>query len=558
VTDLLDRRRGARRERAAGTLDRRLVALKEAAGLAAGRLDDRPVEEAQAVVRRAGERLGHDLEATVVALAGPTGAGKSTLFNVLAGRPLVAEGVRRPTTAIATAAIWGAAAPGLLDWLEVPARHRLEGGGDTDGLVLLDLPDFDSVEAAHRVEVDRLVRLVDLLVWVVDPQKYADAALHERYLRPLAGHAAAMLVVLNQADRLGEQAPRARADLERLLGAGGLGGIPVLAASARTGEGVDALRRALAERVAGREAALARLAADVDAVAASLEAAAGGKSAAGRGRSGRDGSEAATGRSRAAGLGRRDRDRLVASLGSAAGLPAVEAAVGAAHRRRGALAAGFPWLSWLRRLRPDPLRRLRLGDAPREEVRTSLPRATPVQRGLVDAAVRELARDAAGGLPDPWPGLARSAAVAREAEVAERLDRAVAGADLGMTRPRWWTPARWVQLGLAALALGGALWLVLLAGLGYLQLGDVLPTPDLAGIPAPTALLGGGLVLGALLALLARMVNRAGARRRARRARRALDARVTTVADELVVEPLKAELAARERLLAALAAARGP
>ena len=66
--------------------------------------------------------------------------------------------------------------------------------------MLLDLPDFDSVEAAHRVEVDRLVAVVDLLVWVVDPQKYADGSLHEHYLRPLAPHREPMLVVLNQAD----------------------------------------------------------------------------------------------------------------------------------------------------------------------------------------------------------------------------------------------------------------------------------------------------------------------------------------------------------------------
>ena len=36
------------------------------------------------------------------------------------------------------------------------------------------------------MEVDRLVQLVDMLIWVVDPQKYADAALHDRYLIPLA------------------------------------------------------------------------------------------------------------------------------------------------------------------------------------------------------------------------------------------------------------------------------------------------------------------------------------------------------------------------------------
>ena len=62
-------------------------------------------------------------------------------------------------------------------------RHRVDSDG-LQGLVLLDLPDFDSVETAHRLEVDRIVELADALLWVVEPQKYADAALHDRYLRP--------------------------------------------------------------------------------------------------------------------------------------------------------------------------------------------------------------------------------------------------------------------------------------------------------------------------------------------------------------------------------------
>ena len=65
-----------------------------------------------------------------------------------------------------------------------------------DGLVLLDLPDHDSTELEHRMEVDRLVQLVDMLIWVVDPQKYADAALHDRYLKPLAKHAGVMMIDL--------------------------------------------------------------------------------------------------------------------------------------------------------------------------------------------------------------------------------------------------------------------------------------------------------------------------------------------------------------------------
>ena len=240
-------------------LDRRLSALAEAVELAEGRLEPAAVEAARGVVARAGRRLGLGVEETVVALAGPTGAGKSTLFNAVAGDELVTAGRRRPTTATATAAVWGDGAGPLLDWLEVPRRHRVSGDG-LDGLVLLDLPDFDSVESAHRLEVDRVLELADLVVWIVDPQKYADASLHERYLRPLASHRETMLVVLNQADLLDAGALAAcRADMTRLLREDGLDGVPMLAASARTGDGLADLRSALAKRVAAREAAVARL-----------------------------------------------------------------------------------------------------------------------------------------------------------------------------------------------------------------------------------------------------------------------------------------------------------
>ena len=180
-----------------------------------------------------------------------------------------------------------------------------------------------------------------------------------------------------------------------------------------------------------------------------------------------------------------------------------------------------------------------------------------MQRAQVDAGIRALAGDAARGLPDPWPSLARRAATASAPELADRLDRAVAGAQLRMTRPRWWTPVRCPPARARRDRRSPALlWLAALAGLGYLQLDDVVPTPDLAGIPAPTALLAGGLLAGILVAFLARIANGFGARRRARRARRALDERVGAVADELVLAPLEAELAVHGELRRALATAR--
>ena len=520
-------------------LDRRLTALAEAVDVAGGRIDADAVAAARGVTEKAGARLGLGIETTVVALAGPTGVGKSLLFNALAGADLANVGRRRPTTSETQAAVWGEGADPLLDWLDIRRRHRLEDGA-LHGLLLLDLPDFDSVERAHQLEVDRIVALADLVVWVVEPQKYADASLHERYLRELHTHGAAMAVVLNQADLLAPNEIAVwRADVSRLLADDGLDGVPVLVVSARTGEGLESLRRLVAERVAARDAAVARLSADVTAAARTLREWCG------------DGQPAGGQRS--------DRARLVSALEEAGGVPRVVHAVDAAHRRRGALATGWPFVRWVRRLRPDPLRRLRLRDRAQESIpdpgRTSLPPPTEVQHAQVATATRRLADRAAGGLPEPWPTLVRDAATAHEGRLADRLDRAVGGADLRMTRPRWWSVAAALQRLLAAAVAVGIVWLLVLAILGYLRVDDVIPTPEVREIPVPTWLLVGGALAGIVVAFLARLATRVGARRRARAAARALRRQVEDVAEELVIGPVEQELEAHARLCTLLVVA---
>jgi GTP-binding protein EngB required for normal cell division len=518
-------------------LDRRLEALARAVELAEGRLDEDNVAAARRVVERAGQRLGLGLDATLVALAGPTGAGKSSLFNALAGDDVSAVGRRRPTTASAAAVAWGDPSPALLEWLGVPRRHRAEDDG-LAGLVLVDLPDFDSVERSHRAEADRVIELVDLLVWVVDPQKYADASLHEGYLLPLARHSEAMLVVLNQTDVLDPGGvARIEDDLRRLLRGEGLDGVGVIATSATTGDGLDVLRGQLADAVRRRAAALARLGADVGHAANALAG------------------ECAP-RARA-GIRKEDRERLRAALAVAAGVQTVRRAVQQAHRRRGTLAVGWPFVRWVRRFRPDPLRRLRLPERPAPEVKTSLPPASAVHREQVAAATRTLAAGAAGDLPPPWPGLLRSAATRREDEVADALDRAVAGADLHVSRPRWWSAAGLFQTGLAAVTLAGLAWLIALGVLAWLGLDEVVPDAEVNGVPLPTLLLLGGAAAGILLAFLFGLVNRVSASRRARAAARSLGKRVNDVAEVYVLGSVEEELDAHRRLCEHLARAAG-
>ena len=271
----------------AASLPDRIAALERALALLGGRLSPLEAAPAKALVDRARSRLGRSPVHTVVALAGGTGSGKSSLFNALVGVPLSPVGVRRPATEEPIACIWGDAGPedpaagSLLDWIGVSPRARLSRttmldprpDPELEGLVLLDLPDHDTVRTEQRAVVDRIVDNADLVLWVVDPQKYADAALHERYLSRMAGRDAALAVVMNQLDRIeASTAATLGADLRRLLEQDGLGTAAVLAASAATGGGLPSLRALLVERVGLRRAAVLRLEAELASVLAELRA----------------------------------------------------------------------------------------------------------------------------------------------------------------------------------------------------------------------------------------------------------------------------------------------
>ncbi|MHC5909145.1 YfjP family GTPase, partial [Streptomyces sp. S6] len=265
-----------------GPLRSRLDALRELVGLSRTRLDNKTLAEAGRVLDEAAARRRLSGQHTVVAIAGATGSGKSQLFNALAGVTISETGVRRPTTAAPIACSWSDGAAGLIDRLGIPGRLRRrpvqspEAEAQLRGLVLVDLPDHDSASLPHREHVDRVLALVDAVIWVVDPEKYADAVIHERYLRPMAGHAEVMFVVLNQTDRLpGEAAELVLDDLRRLLDEDGIAlgeygepGATVLGLSALTGDGVPELRELLGQFVAERQAPARRVAADVDAAAA--------------------------------------------------------------------------------------------------------------------------------------------------------------------------------------------------------------------------------------------------------------------------------------------------
>jgi energy-coupling factor transporter ATP-binding protein EcfA2 len=548
----------------------RVEALRRFLAAAEGHLPEQRLAATRTVVDRAGERLALSREHTVVALAGATGSGKSSLFNALAKLRLSKVGVTRPTTGVAHACVWSAEGPGptgsrlgsagpLLDWLGVPPAQRFvrESALDGDdeaalrGLVLLDLPDFDSIEESHRVEVDRLLGLVDLVVWVLDPQKYADNVVHHQYLARLRRYRDITVVVLNQADLLSPaDAHRCVADLRNLLDADGMTGVPAFATSAVVPRGLNQLRMLLERAVASKYASLHRLAGDVGGVVAELAPLMEPKP---------PGDEVDTESVRA----------LNAALAQAAGVPAVVAATERAYQHRAAQAMGWPLLRWVRRLRPDPLRRLHLTGrgAPAIEAgaggaamvpATSLPPATSAQVATVALAVRQIGERAGGGLPPAWQQATLAAARSHLDDLPDALDRAVGSTDLGVSRtPLWWRLVGGAQWLAAFVALVGLAWLALRYLLFALAL-PLPPGPEVGRLPLPTLLLLGGLLAGLLIGVLARPLIRFAARQLQAKAGARLRTAVDHVGERLVVSPVRGALRGYAQARSALAEAAGP
>jgi len=353
-------------------------------------------------------------------------------------------------------------------------------------------------------------------------------------------------VVLNQADRLSTQdTETVLGDLKRLLVDDGLGAAPVLATSAKQPGMLAELRTSLETTVADRQAALRRVAGDLDTIGEPLTSLIGPPAA-------EDEVDRATVR------------RLTDALAASAGVNAVADAAAGAYRHRAAAATGWPLTRGLRRLRPDPLRRLHLDSKPAEtdavstEIvpRTSLPEADAAQKSAVGLAVRAVSDRAAAPLPEVWKPALAAAARSRSADLSDALDRAVGRTDLGMTKtPLWWRAIGWLHwlfLGTAVVGLG---WLILGYVLRLLGLPE-LDNPQVGVVPLPTVLLVGGLLLGVLLWLALRPVVGWGARRAKHRAEQRLRAAVTEVGREYVVAPVREVLNAYAQAREALTTVR--
>jgi GTP-binding protein EngB required for normal cell division len=260
----------------AAALAEALAELRQAAEIALRRLGEDGAVAALAAAELLEERLARGVDHTIVALQGGTGSGKSSLFNAIAEMSFSPVGVVRPTTTKATACVWGPGAEALLDWLGVERDSWIKRDsvlethiGELRGLILVDLPDYDSAIEANRLIADKVMPLADVVIWVTDPQKYADQSLDERFVAAAEAHLGRVnMVVLNQVDTLAESdLHKVEQSLTALLVAHGLTDPVVALTSAKTGAGVDSVRRALMDQTGSGTSAMRRAAADLAAAA---------------------------------------------------------------------------------------------------------------------------------------------------------------------------------------------------------------------------------------------------------------------------------------------------
>lgn len=159
-------------------------------------------------------------------IVGGKDVGKTTLINALAGADVVSpgqdvgQGTFQPAAYLASADLQ--AARTRLGDLTTEVQFHAQAPDDMSGLVLVDLPDFDSFFAQHAAQVHRVVTHLDGIIWVTTPKKVGDLRAIREISTVLKSRSNFVFVV-NKIDWLIAQADPAtgtpQADLDRLRSA---------------------------------------------------------------------------------------------------------------------------------------------------------------------------------------------------------------------------------------------------------------------------------------------------------------------------------------------------
>lgn len=233
-----------------------LVAVLDAVDRAVAEISAIAPKEASARAHdRLGElrqRRGFHGDTLVLALAGGTGVGKSSLLNALAGRPVASVSSLRPHTDRPLAWVPPRLGGALDDLFMSMGISTLVTQDRGTGFALIDLPDMDSVAEQHRRTVEDLIPRIDGVVWVLDPVKYHDPSLHSGFLQPLSEYRDHFHFVLNKVDVLDARGrEHVLEDVRRVLEGAGYPSpvIHAVAAAPAMGapEGISLLRSHLAQ-----------------------------------------------------------------------------------------------------------------------------------------------------------------------------------------------------------------------------------------------------------------------------------------------------------------------
>jgi GTP-binding protein EngB required for normal cell division len=503
----------------------------------AGLLNPDDVQPSAEVARRARDRRGFLGETVVLALAGGTGSGKSSLLNALAGEKVAETGAVRPVTDRPLAWIPFNPEPGLVRLLDELGIEDRMGQDRFPNLAVLDLPDYDSIDRSHRATVEYLLPRVDAVAWVVDPEKYNDAALHDRYLAPLAAYQGQYLVVLNQIDRLEPaELDGVLADLARTLRRDGIREPEVfpIAADPPGGSprGLEPLRRFLQVRMDAKRVAVGKLLEDLRGAGRSLSEAAGVSGGSGMNYEGR---WAAT----------RDRaGRALATMAAGRELARVQERAG----ERMAVRLGGGLLGKVGALAPRRALGRALGGASLEDAPRRTVRAWAARPGLEEvlAEVTEFATALSFEAGGAFGHKVREEFTPDriESEVRTTMDRMVAalGPPPEPSAAPWWRVVGALQAALLVAIVVGGVWAW--ARPESLERGRW---------PVPLLVIVGGLMATAVLSRLVRWSGRRRGGRAVREFHDRLQERLAEELDERIGRPLRDILRERAVLLAALA-----
>jgi len=137
----------------------------------------------------------------VVAFLGGTGVGKSSLLNKLAGQAIATAGIERPTSREVTLYHHQSL---LLNQLEqqfplqqIKVAQHSESANEK--IIWIDMPDFDSTEEKNKAIVMQWLPYIDVLVYVVSPERYRDNKAWQLLLSEGSNHA--WVFALNQWDK---------------------------------------------------------------------------------------------------------------------------------------------------------------------------------------------------------------------------------------------------------------------------------------------------------------------------------------------------------------------